>query len=243
MEVLLEDVDGMLLAFGREVGDAFERIGDAQLLVLVGAHGVVGEEFDAFHIGIGCEVLGKGMEAGVVICVIGHEDMANPGGLSCLVQVVEESLVVLTGMSRVSGVERVIKGLDVEEHKVGVFQHLADFLVEDDTAGVEGGVETSLLAEAEESDEKVCLHEGFATRTGDTALLDEGLVTLDLFEELLGREFILHGCMKAPRVGVVTEGAPHGTALQESDKADAGTIDCTKRFDAMNVTVHGTGIF
>ena len=57
-EVVAEEVDGVLVAFGGEGWDAFEGIGDAELLVFVGAHRVVGKEFDALHIVIYSEVLG-----------------------------------------------------------------------------------------------------------------------------------------------------------------------------------------
>lgn len=43
-----------------------------------------------------------------------------------------------------------------------MLQHLTGFLVKDDATGVEGGVNAGLLAETEEVEEKVCLHEGFA---------------------------------------------------------------------------------
>lgn len=49
-EVLSEEVESVLFSLVRKWGNAFEGVGDAEFLVLVGAHGVVGEKFDAFHI-------------------------------------------------------------------------------------------------------------------------------------------------------------------------------------------------
>ena len=166
---LLEELDGMLMTLGGEWGDAFEGIGDAELLVFVGAHGVIGEEFYALHIVVLGKVAGQSGEALVVVGVVGHEHVANPGGFVDVAEMVEEGLVVLAGVAGVGGMEGVVECLDVEKDKIGVLQCLAGFLVEDDAAGVEGGVEVGLFAEAEKVGEKVCLHEGFAARERDSA--------------------------------------------------------------------------
>ena len=161
-EVLTEDVDGMLLALGVEGWYTVEGIRNAEFLVLVGAHGVIGEQFDAFHIIIYMEMLGERGEAVVAVGIARHEHMAYPRGFVNAVQIVEEGLVVGAGVTRIVLVQSVVEGLDVKQDEVGVLQHLAGFLVEDDAAGVEGGVNAGLLAETEEVEEKVCLHEGFA---------------------------------------------------------------------------------
>lgn len=161
--MLTEDVDGMLLALGVEGRHTVERIGDAEFLVLVGAHGVIGEQFDAFHIIIYMEMLGERGEAVVAVGIAWHEHMAYPRGFVNAVQIVEEGLVVGAGVPCVFLVQSVVEGLDVEQDEVGVFQHLTGFLVEDDATGVEGGMDAGLLAETEEVEEKVCLHEGFTT--------------------------------------------------------------------------------
>ena len=136
----------MLVAFGTEGWDAFEGVGDAKFLVLVGAHGVVGEKFDAYHIIIYREVLGQSGEALVVVGVFGHENMANPRGFVDITQVVEEGLVVGACVACVVFVQGVIEGLDVQQYEVGVFQHFLGFLAENHTAGVERGVEPCFLA-------------------------------------------------------------------------------------------------
>lgn len=152
----------MLVAFGTEGGDVVKRVGDAKLLVFVGAHGVIGKEFDALHIIIYREVLSQGGEALVDVGVVGHEYVANPGGFTYLVKVVEKGLVVLPCVACVVLVQGVIEGLDVQQDEVGVFQHLLGFLAENHAAGVECGVESCLMAETKKLNEKVGLHEGFA---------------------------------------------------------------------------------
>jgi hypothetical protein len=124
---------------------------------------VVGEEFYAFYIIIYREMLGEGCEVGVVIRIVRHEHMPNPGGFLDLVEIVEEGLVVGARVSRVGLVEGVIEGLDVEQDKVGVFEHLAHFVVEEDSAGVERRMDVGFLAESQKLDEEVGLQKWFAS--------------------------------------------------------------------------------
>ena len=170
--------------------------------------------------------------------VVGHEDVANPCGFVDVAQVVEEGLVVLSGVACVVGVQGVVEGLDVEQDEVGVFQCLPGFLAENHAAGVECGVESCLVAETEKLDEKVGLHEGFASRAGDASLADEVLVAEHLCQQFFGCPFVLHGAVHRPCVGVVAEGTPHGAALKEGDETDAGAIDSPERFDAVNSAEH-----
>ena len=234
-----EEVDGVLVAFGGEGWCAFEGIGDAELLVFVGTHGVVGEEFDALHIIIFSEVLGQGGETLVGVGVARHKDVANPGGFVDVAQMVEEGLVVVACVSGVGGVERVVEGLDVEQDEVGVLECQSGFLAENHAAGVEGGVESGLVAEEQKLDEKVGLHEGFAARAGDASSADEVFVAECFGQQFFGRPLVLHGAIHCPRVGVVAEGAPHGAALEEGYETDAGAIDGPERLDAVDFAEHG----
>lgn len=235
-EYVLEDLYGVLLALGAEGRNAVEGIGDAEFLVFEGAHGVVGQQLYSLHHGVLGDVLCQGGEVCVVVGAVGYNNVANPCGFLDLLQVVEQLLV---GCSRVAGellVEGVVDGFDVEQDEVGVLQRLLDCVVEDGSAGVDGCVESFLLAALEKFDEEGGLQERFAAGAGDSSLADEIFVALDFGEELFGGHLVLYGSLGIPCVGVVAVGAPHGTALEKGYKPYSRAVNCAKGLDAVKAS-------
>ena len=118
-EVSGKDGSRVFFALGGERFYAFERVGQAHAFVFEGAHGMIGEDFDAFDDGIGFEVLGQGVEACVVVCDAGNDDVAQPHGFTDLLQVVEKTRIVVARDTNVVFMNGVVDGFHVEENEVG----------------------------------------------------------------------------------------------------------------------------
>lgn len=81
------------------------------------------------------------------------------------------------------------------------------------------------------------MQESLSAADGDATLCAPiGAVALGLVEQVDGSAFLSLSC--CPRVGIMTELAPHRAALQEDEKADAWPVDRTKTFDAMDEAFH-----
>ena len=236
-KILLENADGVLFPLGGKWRCAVKGVGYLQLGVFVDAHGVVGENlYSLDDVGVAGDVLGEGCKLLVAVGEPWHDDMANPCGFLNLLQMVEQLLVGCSCVCRDFFVEAVVEGLDVKQYEVGVLECLLDFVVENGSAGVDGCVESFLLAALEKFDEEGGLQERFAAGAGDSSLADEIFVALDFGEGLFGGHLVLYGSLGIPCVGVVAVGAPHGTALEKGYKPYSRAVNCAKGLDAVKAS-------
>lgn len=218
--------------------NTFEGIVDAEFVVLVSAHDVVGEEFYALDNGVLLDVVGHLLQVGFVVVDTGHDDMANPCGFAYLLKIVHKGGIVAAADACEAWVEFVVGGLDIEHHEVGLENGCTCGIGENDAGSVECSVETSLFAQAEEGFDKGRLHKRFAPCAGDSARLDETLIALYFLQQFFGRHFVLHLSLGVPRVGVVAKLAAHGASLHEGYEADARTVNSAKTFYRVNFSNH-----
>ena len=228
-KILLENADGVLFLLGGKWRCAGKGVGYLQLGVFVGAHGVVGENlYSLDDVGVAGDVLGEGCKLLVAVGEPWHDDMANPCGFLNLLQMVEQLLVGCSCVCRDFFVEAVVEGLDVKQYEVGVLECLLDFVVDNGSAGVDGCVESFLLAELEELDEEGGLHERFAASAGDSSLADEVFIAFNFVQEFFGCHLVGHVSLWVPCVGIVTEGASHRTALEKGYEPNSWAIYCSE---------------
>ena len=235
-EVLGKDGSRVFFALGGERFYAFERVGQAHAFVFEGAHGMIGEDFDAFDDGIGFEVLGQGVEACVVVGDAGNDDVAQPHGFTDLLQVVEKTRIVVARDPNVVFMNGVVDGFHVEENQVGSGGCASCRFGPDGAGRVERGVNAFGTTEVEEGLDKLGLHQRFAAGAGDTARFDEVFVLANFAQQFFGGEFVFGFCTDVPRVGIMAELATHGTALQEGDEANAGAVDSAHRFERVDAS-------
>lgn len=222
-------------AVGGKRVDTFERITEAQLLILEGAKGVIGQHLDLLDHRVTSHVLTEAVQPLVVVGEARHHHVSHPGGDAALLQLVEEPQVVVPPLASETRIEVGVHRLDVEQHEVGVAEHIEGAARAEDATGVEGRVEPLGLAEGEKLGGEVGLHQRLATRQRHAAALDEATVAQHLVEQLLRGELVLAFAMRVPRVGVMAELAAQRTALHERHEAYTGPVDGAKRFHGMNV--------
>ena len=237
--MLLENTDGIFFSFGCKRWCAFEGIGNAEFLIFVGSHGVVGEYLyfldDATMLG---NVLGKCIEMFVVVGESGNNNMAYPRGFLNLLQIVEQLLV---GCSCVAGnllVKRFVKGFDVEQYEVGALERLLDVFVENGSACVDGSVESFLFAKSEKLCKERCLHEWLSACASDSSFSDEVFIAFDFINEFFRCHLVGYFSLWIPCVGVVAEGTSHGTALEKGYKPNSRAIYCAEGLDAVKPSLH-----
>ena len=235
-EVSGKDGSRVFFALGGERFYAFERVGQAHAFVFEGAHGMVGEDFDAFDDGVGLEIFGQGIEARVVVGDAGNNDVAQPHGFTDLLQVVEKTRIVIACDADVVFMNGVVDGFHVEENQVGSGGSASCRFGPDGAGRVERSVNAFDSTEVEEGFDKLGLQQRFAAGAGDAARFDEVLVLAHFANQFFGREFVFCLCSNLPCVGIVAEFATHGAALQEGDEADAGAVYRSHRFEGMDAS-------
>ena len=231
-----EDVVGVLFALFRQRFYAFEGVGQAHAFVFEGAHGVVGEHFDAFDNGVRFEVFGHRVEAFIVVGDTGNDHVAQPHGFADLLEVVQETRVVVACDADVVLVNGIVDRFHVIENEVGCSCGTSSGFCPHRTGGVERRVNAFGTAEVEEGFDKLGLQQGFAAGAGDAARFDEVLVLTHFANQFFGREFVFCLCSNLPCVGIVAEFAAHGAALQEGDEADSGAVYRSHRFEGMDAS-------
>ena len=156
--------------------DVFQYVVDAEFLVLGEGQGVVGEDFDFFHIVECVDEFASLDEKFVVVAHARHKYVADPDGLVDFVEVAEHVDDVLVVVSGELFVLCGIDVLDVDEEQVCRGHEALEFaevrLVTNKvyTRGVNAGMHACGFCGFKEFNEKVHLREWLAAAHGNAAV-------------------------------------------------------------------------
>ena len=169
--------------------------------------------------------------------------MSDPDGNALFVQILREFqnvLVALLGQLLVLGVVDV---LDVQHDQIchchKAIEFLAAFLPEQDSGGVQTGMDALFLGSFKQFCQELHLHQRLAAGGGNAAVMEKFLDAVILFQQGFHRTQIFGvAVVDRPRVRIVAVLTPHGAALKENHKANAGAVNGAEAFGRMNVSFH-----
>ena len=213
-------------------GDGVRQgVGNAQLLPLEQAQGVVGQHLHALDGGQAGDERAGPAQAVLVVGQAGHQDVPDPEGHPQLRHMPGHGEDVLV---RFAGEPAVLFGVDlfqVQDHQAGVLHQLVEggqvirvVRAEGFAGRVKGRVHLFLMGQPEKLGQEGQLEQRLAAADRDAALFAPVVVVApDVGEQLVRRPAL--AAAAGPGLGVVAVAAAQVAPLQEHDEPDPGAID------------------
>ena len=215
---------------------ALQGVRNAQLFVLVYAHGVIGQHVQRLHVFQMRDEPAELLLLPGVVGDAGDDHMADPERDVFALQILREREDALIAVAGQFPVRVGIDVLNVQHDQVGHVHQRVELLIVrafplavGDAGGVDAGVNVLFLGQAEELQHEVDLQERLAAGDGDAAVFVELAVALKLADDLLRGHPV--SLADLPGIRIVAVLAAHGAALREHHKAQARAVHRAEALD------------